>query len=103
MTKQFEYEEYEKLSDAVKDFENGEQIYREIDDIYTIQHNAIAQFWTSGRYAKRVEIKEKTVEAWAIIDNNEIFQVVTEPDDHRLQIAIANNLQVIKLTGTIKE
>ena len=105
MTKQYEFIEYEKLSDAVIDDEIGKNIYYydKDCDVWCLREKEYPFWDIENRYAKRVEIKEKTVKAWAIIDNSEIFQVITEPDDHRLQIAVANNLQVVKLTGTIED
>ena len=98
MTKKYKYIEYEKLSDAVKDWENGEQIYREIDDICTIQHNTVAQFLTSGKYAKRVEIKEKTVETWVIFDCEGVPRCIGSENIGNLPTGWQNR----KLTGAIE-
>jgi len=64
MSEKFEYEEYEKLSDAVRDLEN-----KEVSGVF--EWNFMREEWEdcggefhiTMKYAKRVEIKEKTVEA----------------------------------------
>lgn len=104
--KKYEYIEYEKLSDAVKDWENGEQIYREIDDICTIQHNTVGQFLTSGKYAKRVEIKEVTVEVWGIFINNLLYECYDHMEEALYAIDKNSHLVdcvPVRLTGTITE
>ena len=109
MTKQFEFEEYEKLSDVIKDWKNGEQIYREINGVYSaciVPYNTIVQFWTSDKYAKRVEIKEKTVEAWAAISGagslvEVSFSEIEIFDRYQMKVD-RYGYKIVKLTGTIE-
>ena len=102
MTKQYKYEEYKKLSDAVRDWESGQQIFHEIMrgvwDLHT------GSFHKSEKYYKRVEIKEKTVEAWAVV-NNDAEVIALSPDGYFKggTLPINELLKLVKLTGTIKE
>ena len=95
MSEKFKYVEYEKLSDAVIDWENGEFIYRKISGewVYLAHDN----FCGPARYAKRVEIKEKTVEAWVIFDCEGVPRCIGSENIGNLPTGWQNR----KLTGTI--
>ena len=55
MGDKYEYIEYEKLSDAVRDWENGVLIFHSHEnEKYKLVPNIVAQFWGHHRYAKRV-------------------------------------------------
>lgn len=69
MTKQYKYVEYEKLSDAVIADELAQDVfyYDEYSNEWYLR-DGDHQYWDiEKKYAKRVEIKEKTVEAWGLL------------------------------------
>ena len=102
MTKQFEYEEYKKLSDAVIDWESGESIYVYADGTEKwIPVNGA--FYRGLQYAKRVEIKEKTVEAWGIYKNGNFFKIFNSKERADNHMIGRSDFKLILLTGTIKE
>ena len=102
MTKKYKYIEYEKLSDAVRDWEDGKIVYVYLNDSLTWGAYVVGDFKSSFRYAKRVEIKEKTVEAWAVVNRNAEI-VALSPDGRFKGEALPPHslLKVIKLTGII--
>lgn len=99
MTKKFKYVEYEKLSDVVRDWELHKDIYIRFDDGWRGLNGENGEFYESERYAKRVEIKEKTVEAWVIFDEEGIPRCVGSGGTENLPSGWEN----IKLTGVNKE
>ena len=102
MTKQYKYIEYEKLSDAVRDWEKGVTLYEYSD--YGVAGEWSEAFIELRKLYKRVEIKEKTVEAWAIVNRNAEI-VALSPDGNFKGGALPPHslLKVIKLTGICKE
>ena len=111
MTKQFEYEEYKKLSDAVIDFEKGYQVFVSDCSIY---HNKNDDKWSlldrqdlqtfdqERKYAKRVEIKEKTFEARGIYKNGNFFKIFNSKERADNHMIGRSDFKLILLTGTIK-
>lgn len=113
MTKKYKYIEYEKLGDVVRDWENGEQIYqKEYDELagenYSICLNtSYFTVFKNATYAKRVEIKEKTVEAWAAISPDGLlievsFDELEILDQYAMKVD-RYGWKIVKLTGTCKE
>ena len=97
MTKQYTYIEYEKLSDAVRDWENGEPIYRKRSGEWVyLDHDNFCQY---VKYAKRVDIEERTINTWVIFDCEGVPKCIGSENIVNLPAGWQN----IKLTGSIKE
>jgi hypothetical protein len=100
MTKQYTYIEYEKLSDAVIDWENGEPIYRKRSGEWVyLDHD---NFCRSVKYAKRVEVKENTVEAWGVYKNGNFFKIFNSKERADNHMIGRPDFKLILLTGSIK-
>lgn len=64
----YKYEKFEKLSDAVKAWENGETIwFRDCDhEAYSPKQSTDNKFYTDSMYYRR--IKAKPFECWLVLD-----------------------------------
>lgn len=103
MNEKFKYVEYEKLSDAVIAWENGEPLYRKRSGEWVyLDHD---NFCYSVKYAKRVELEEKTVEVWAAVaPSGNIWG--TSSDEIGLRTRYSRHSEeykIVKLTGTYRE
>lgn len=64
MSKQYRYEKFEKLSDAVKAWESGEQLYLDAGNGFELLklHEGTTHFWTIIDCYRRVEVKPLELE-----------------------------------------
>ena len=103
MTKQYTYIEYEKLSDAVRDWENREIVYVYLNDSLSWGAYVVGYFKSSFRYAKRVEIKEELQKSEVEITyNSNVGYVLCLPDETLKKID-CGEIEVIKMEMTWKD
>lgn len=107
--KKYEYIEYEKLSDAVRDWELHRNLFTKYNGEWANLNGENGEFSESKRYAKRIEVKKepaKSVLLEGIIEEyfiySDVSDIVENADYHaRLMAKIIRDN--VKLTGTIKE
>lgn len=110
MTKQYKYVEYEKLSDAVRDLiEGNEKLFvKTMNGYMPVEFNGVHELvfaWDNNRYAKRVEAKEETIEAWGLLVDGILSYVSLDRDFKNIKERPTGftKLEIVPLTRLIKE
>lgn len=105
MSDKFKYIEYEKLSDAVRDLMGGTPLFVNFGTHFEVLEGHLIDI--EETYYKRVEVKEKTIEAWVAINPEGLlleasFSEIEILDSYKMKVD-RYNYKIVKLTGIIKE
>lgn len=105
--RKYKYIKYEKLSDAVRAFEEGEQLYYKNEfGEFAFVKNSVEQFWTHGEYYHREEVE--LFECWVIVNTKSKYLHIVSAGredfvkDHKIAYYPDEAYQVIKLREVIE-